>query len=199
MDFTDLVYAMDRWGVLEVLMPFLLIFVVIYAILQKTKIIGTGKKQYNIIVALIMATAVVVPHVMGAYPAGADIVDIINKAIPNVSVVIIAAVMFMLLLGVFGVNFKVGGKAIAPYLAIIALIIILYIFGVAAGWGNWRFPNWLDWLNDPETQALIIMLLIFAIIVGYITRDEDTASGKTALGGLGKLMDGLKQSVEEAK
>ena len=71
--FPDMVRVLERLGVLDVLVPFLLIFTIIYAILLKTKILGE-KKEFNIIIALVFAMAVIIPHVMNWYPPGGDVV-----------------------------------------------------------------------------------------------------------------------------
>ena len=44
---------------MEVLLPFLLVFTVVFAILQKTSILGKGKKQIDAIVSLVVGLIVV--------------------------------------------------------------------------------------------------------------------------------------------
>ena len=43
----------------EVILPFLLVFAVVFAILQKTKILGEGKKQIDAIVSLVIGLIVI--------------------------------------------------------------------------------------------------------------------------------------------
>ncbi|MCF7862287.1 hypothetical protein K9M79_08685 [Candidatus Woesearchaeota archaeon] len=173
----------DKFGLMEALLPFLLIFVLIFAILQKTKVLGDGRKNFNVVLAMIMGLAVVIPHVTNSYPPGADIVDIINQALPQVSIVIVAIVMLLIMVGVFGHRLHFAGTSLATWLVIFSILVIGYIFTNAAGWwgqaGEW--PRWLDWLSNPETQALVIVLLIFGIIVGFITSDDSDDSGKNGL------------------
>ncbi|MBI2652090.1 hypothetical protein HYX00_01375, partial [Candidatus Woesearchaeota archaeon] len=57
--------VLDRWRVADVLLPFLLIFVIVFAILQKTKILGDSKKNLNVVVAIVVGLLVVIPHVTG--------------------------------------------------------------------------------------------------------------------------------------
>ncbi len=181
----DVIRTWDSWGLTDILLPFILIFTIIFAILQKTKIIGEGKKNYNIGVALVIALLVVVPHITGSYPPNADIVEIINTAIPNVSIVVVAILMVLLLIGTFGASVKIAGTSLATWVIILSVVIIIIIFGAAAGWwgyrsaGGWSFcPGditnncWLWWLDDPDTQALVIMILVFGIIVWFITKED---------------------------
>jgi len=79
----------------NVVLPFLLIFVVVYAILDKTKILGE-KRDINAIVSLVFAlTTVALPSAFGA-------VDVIIKIIPIVVVIIVIILAFMLTYGFVG-------------------------------------------------------------------------------------------------
>jgi len=183
MAFQDFIVYLDSIGVADVLLPFILIFTVVFAILQKTNILGTKEKRnknFNTIVALVMGLAVVIPHVLGRYPPGADIVDIMNSALPNVSVVIIAILMLLLIIGIFGHNINLLSGSIGGWVVIAAIIIVSVIFASAANWFN--LPGWLYFLNDPETQSLVVIILVFAIVIWFITKEEKTPEEKERSG-----------------
>jgi hypothetical protein len=189
-DLISVFQKLEEFGLTDVLLPFLLIFSVMYAILGTIQIFGAKGKNINIIVALVMALLVVVPHVTGTYPAGQDIVEIINTSIPNVSVVIIAVIMVLMLIGVFGVRVDLLKSSwIASFVPLIALGIVFFIFGRSAGWfAGGSLPSWLSFLDDPDTVAVILVILVFVIIIGFITGD----------GGEGKrLGQGIKDVVGE--
>jgi hypothetical protein len=170
--FRDVLYRLEVWGLSDVILPFILVFTIVYAIMQKVKPLGeeTGRhKPFNVIVSLVMAFSVVIPHVLGYYPADADIVNIINAALPQVSIVLVAILMVLLIVGLFGGKAEWGG-ALSGWIAFFSFILVLYIFGRAAGWFEY-LPNWLYWLDNPDTQAMIIVVAIFAIIIWYITKE----------------------------
>ncbi len=98
----EFVGIVNSWGLRDVMLPFLLVFVVFFAILAKTRILGEDKKKYNLILALVIALLVVIPHVINKYPPNFDPVDIMNEALPNISIVIVAAVGALLIIGSFG-------------------------------------------------------------------------------------------------
>lgn len=181
MDFTQFVYTLESYGLTDALLPFLLIFAVVFAILQKVKIFGKDKRNINVILALVIGLLVVIPHVTNSYPPGGDIVEIMNNAIPNVSMILIAIVMLLILVGVFGSEIDIAGSSLAGWIAFISLLIVGYIFGRAAGWFEY-LPNWLSWLDDPETQALVIILLVFGLLIWFVTKEP----GKKAEGKLTK-------------
>lgn len=172
MNFEGFIYWLRDIGVVDVLLPFVLVFTIVFAIMQKTEILGKGKKNINTMIALVMGLAVVFPHVLGVYPERSDPVKIINDALPSVSIVLVAIVMLLLLIGLLGGEIKWLGTSISGWIAIICLLIILYIFGRAAGWWMGPLPNWLRWLDNEDTQAIIIILLVFGIIVWWITKDD---------------------------
>lgn len=189
-DFTWFINRLHDWGVASVLLPFILVFTVVFAILQKSHILGKEKKNFNVMIALVMGLAVVFPHVLGTYPPEADPVNIINQSLPNVSIVIIAIMAILLLIGLLGGEVKWIGSSMSGWIAIICFLVVIYIFGNAAGWFSSGYPAWLRWLDNSDTQALIVILLVFGILVWYITKDDNAKKGallKNTMEDIGKL------------
>lgn len=133
--------VLERWGVVDALLPFLLIFVIVYAILQKTRILGEGKKNLNVIVAIVVALFVVIPHVTGRFPPDTDPIEIMKKALPDISIVLVAVIFLLILIGVFGQDYIFLGVTMPGWITFVSLIVIILIFGGAAGWWNNRFGN----------------------------------------------------------
>lgn len=155
--------VLEDIGIMDVLLPFLLIFVVVFAILQKTKILGkeASGKQFNVVVALVVALSVVIPHVTGSYPLNFDVVNIINMVLPQVSLLIVALLMFLILVGIF------GGAKIPGMVAFISFLLILFIF---LGTTEWLYG--LDWLYDffgTEAVSILIFVIVFGLIIWFIT------------------------------
>ncbi len=165
----EFIRILESWGLTDVLLPFLLIFVIIFAILQKTKVLGADRKNFNAAVSLIMGLLVVIPHVLGAYPPGGDIVDILNKALPNVSLIVVVILMVLVLIGLLGGEATWIGGSLSGWMAVIAFVAILWVFGSAAGW--WRGASWFQRFFGADAVAIIVMLLVFAMIVWWVTRD----------------------------
>ncbi|MBI4149898.1 hypothetical protein HY488_00680 [Candidatus Woesearchaeota archaeon] len=187
--FQNAVAQLDALGITDVLLPFFLIFTIVFAILQRTKLLGENRKNFNVMIALILAFAVVIPHVTGGYPPGMDVVDIINRALPNVSLVLVAILMVLILIGLFGWSVGGEGTSIQGWIAFLAFLAVVYIFGAAAD--LWHIPNRLNFLLNPDTQALIVVLLIFGIVVWFITKEEKESAGEGALKSLGKTLGEL--------
>lgn len=180
----EFVRILDSWGLTDVMLPFLLIFVIIFALMAKTRILGEDKKKYNLVVALVIGLLVVIPHVLNVYPPEADAVEIMNTALPQVSIIAVAVIMLLILIGLFGGEAKWMGSSLSGWIAIVAFIIILIIFGGAAGW--WYDWGWFYNFFGVETVAIIVMILVFAVIVWWITRGEGKETEANALSQLGK-------------
>ena len=196
MIFENFIATLDYWGVTDVLLPFILIFTIVFATLQKTKILGEGKRQFNVMLALIMGLGVVIPHVTGNYLQwGFDPVVVINTALPQVSLLVIAIVMMLLIIGVFGNEIDIAGTSLSGIVVIVALIAVVLIFGSAVGW--FAIPIWLYFLHDPQLKALIVMILVFGIIIWFITKDDDKEKSKDKDRGLGKLLEQIGKPVKK--
>ncbi len=199
-------YPLADWGLFDIVLPFILVFAIVYAVLQRTKVLGKESKNYNTIVALVMGAGVIVPHIlMGtADPADrmltngfVDLVEVINLALPQVSVLMIAILMVLLIFGIWGKEVKIGDSSLSGIIAGLSFLAVIVIFGNAAGW--WYLPSFVTsyWLT-PETQALIVTVLVFAIIIWFVTRDPDSNKNSKDRGSaLGKFFGSVLEDVKE--
>lgn len=179
---------LEAMGLLDSLLPFLLIFTIVFAVLQNTHILGRDRKNFNVIVALVLSLMAVIPHVMNTYPRGADVILIINSALPNVGVVIIAIIMLLLIMGAFGREIDITESGfVSGAVPIIALGIILYIFGTSAGWWGGPSGNW-GFLSDPDNQAVLVVIIVFALIIFFITGGPQKGLGNLKIGDIFKKL-----------
>src|SRR3989338_9074777 len=87
-------------GIYDVVLPFLLVFTIVFAILEKTRVLGVDKvegdsypkKNINALVAFVTAFLVI---------ASTRLVALINEAMANIVVLLLLSVMFLLLIGSF--------------------------------------------------------------------------------------------------
>ena len=169
--FSNFVYWLDYWGVRDIILPFMLIFTIFFAVLQRIKLFGeTGSKRYNVALSLTIALLVIIPHVTGTYPPQYDIVNIINDSIPEVALLVIIVVMLLIMVGLAGgeVPKKTGFTSLLALLS--AIVLILIFVGTI-------IPLPILSYLDPSIQALIVILLVFALIIWYVTKPETTEGG----------------------
>ena len=161
---------------------------------QKSSLLGEGKKQMNTVVAIIFALIVVIPHVTNSYPTTFDPVDIINQALPQVSVLVVAIIMLLILIGLFGQEKVFLGLSMPGWVAMLSLVAIVIIFGSAAGWIGGGVNSWLDSQLGSDFTAIVIMILVFGIVIAFITggegKKEEISSLKRVGVDLSKLFGG---------
>jgi hypothetical protein len=187
--FSNLAYYFQTFGVLDFLLPFILVFTIVYAVMQRTKILGDNK-NFNVVIALVMALSFVIPHVIGWYPLGYDPVQVLNEAIPSISLVAVAAIMLLILLGLFG---RDVGEKLMPVIAIAAITFVIYIFGSTSTLNVWQGPSEIFSWWTPETTELMLVILVFGLVVWFITKEPNKPGDKTALGGVSEFLKGLTE------
>ncbi len=180
-NFSSLMGFLTSYDLTDVILPFFLYFTILFAILQKTKILGKEKKQFNVIIALVVSLSVVIPHISGNYPNGFDVVTITNTFLPQVSLIAVVLVMMLVLIGVFA---PANSGIIAGLGALIVLFLFLgtteYLYGL----------SWVYELFGDETISMIVILLVFGLIIWFITSDSGpSTSGGGFMKEFGKLFD----------
>ncbi len=175
MDFQQALRQLEYdFAILETLLPFVLIFVISFAVLQNVKVLGENKK-FNGAIAAVLGLMVVIPHAL--HPTDDTVVSIILSSAPAVVALIIAVILAMLL------SSSIGGPATITnnYVVYIALAIVLFIFASNA----WDFLPLANFIG-PATQNLIVILLVFGLIVYFIVGGGgggSTGGGGSAGGG----------------
>ncbi|MBW3018738.1 hypothetical protein KY329_00955 [Candidatus Woesearchaeota archaeon] len=162
---------MQRWGLWDAILPFLLFFAILFAILQQVKIFkkpdGKADRKLNGVLAFVMSAMIVVPHIIGTYPATKDPVLIMYKILPTSTIIIIALVLVALLVGLTEYEVPAPIMLLAA-LAAIGTVVYLFVINI--------FPDvsvsGLGPLSDPKLQALLIVLLIFGLIVWFVVREK---------------------------
>jgi len=190
-----LYYNLERWigiaenyGLTDVVLPFLLIFVILFGTLQKVKIFK--QKKFNIMISLVISLLVVIPHVTNKYPPGKDVIEIMNNALPAVSIVIVAIVMLFVLLGLFFGEQKFVGASIGGWISLICIASIVWIFGSSAGW--WSGWNSVRNFFGEDAVSLVIIIIVFGLIINFITKEDKKEAGEKFMDKLGDFFGAKK-------
>lgn len=144
----------------DIVLPFILVFVLVFAILEKSKLLGDGKKQINAIVGFVVAAIVV-----GGFSIQ---VEWLKGFSVFLAVAVFIYFVFMLLWG-FAFGTKDGDvfkeqkavKWVLGGLAFVAVVIAgLFITG------TWDKVKTL--FNGGETGANIFMVVIIVIAIAAV-------------------------------
>ena len=91
MDFYELLGNFDQIGGFDLLLPFILVFTLMFAVLEKIKLFGE-KKNINMVVSLVVA----IFFLNNTY-----LIFVLQKFLPNVSILLVIFLMALLLFGIF--------------------------------------------------------------------------------------------------
>lgn len=171
--FRGVIEFFGRMGIYDVVLPFLLVFTIVFAILEKTRVLGTEeiegkkytKKNLNAIVAFVVAFLVV---------ASTKLVAVINEVLANIVLLLLLAVFFLLLVGSFfkeeGEVFLTGRwKALFMFIMFIGIVLI-FLHAL-----DWLGPFWAYLTTHIGTQWIgsLILLIIIILFMIYITRSRE--------------------------
>ena len=181
----DVIRSWQEIGVYDVILPFLLVFTLAFAILEKSKIFGSDKRNINLIVGLILGLLFLQNNYL---------VYMVQRFLPNVSMMLIVGLMFLLLFAIFGGENRewTGGSLTLGFIVSIAAIILALSTDLLP-FGEWGI---LDYYNslDPGTRGFIWLIILILLVVGFVTHEKKGKSGGGFWSALGELAEGTKGS-----
>src|SRR3989338_4674088 len=139
----------------EGVLPFILIFTVVFAILQKSAILGKDKKQIDALVGIVFGLITI---------TFARAVGMINQLLPFLAVSVVLILVFLILVAVFhkeDKEFKLDDtfKKIIMWLSFIAVVIAGLFFT-----GAWGYLA--DKFTGADNSSLVTNVVFILIIVG---------------------------------
>ncbi|MBW2981087.1 hypothetical protein KY360_06750 [Candidatus Woesearchaeota archaeon] len=172
--FRGILLFFDKIGVYDVVLPFLLVFAILFAILEKTKVLGIEKiegkeytkKNLNAMVAFVISFLVI---------ASSRIVEIITTVSAQVVVLLMASVLFLLLVGSF---FKEEGASVflegswRVFFMLIMFIGILLIFMNALGWLD-DLWGWISRGTGGNAVGSIVLIVIVIFFMWFVVKTPE--------------------------
>ena len=155
---------LQHWILTEFAFPFLLIFFILFGILEKTKVFGDEKKQLNALVAFVVGLIFI-----GAVSPKLVVENLILFLTVAIVVVFIGLLLWGFVAGEKGLNFgdaPKGLKALFGAVVVLAVAIaLLWALGVQISFFedvfDFLFKN--SWSTDFWTNAIFIIVVIAAI------------------------------------
>ncbi|MCK5630608.1 MAG: hypothetical protein KAI26_08360 [Nanoarchaeota archaeon] len=174
----------DRIGIYDVILPFLLVFTIVYAILEKTKVFGmekvgdktVTKKNLNSMAAFVISFLVV---------ASSQLVEVITQVSSHMVILLMLSVMFLILVGSFykegeGVFLEKGWKTLFMVIMFIGIVLI-FLQAIKTDSGDSWLEYAFDYMSDnwSSTGVASIFLILFTVgIMYWLTKGEDTTKVK---------------------
>ncbi|MFP4403121.1 MAG: hypothetical protein ACLFPJ_02110 [Candidatus Woesearchaeota archaeon] len=169
--FRGVIEFFHKLGIYDVVLPFLLTFTIFFAILEKTKVFGfdlvdgkeVSKKNINAMVAFVVGFLVV---------ASARMVAIINTALPNIVLLLVISVSFLMLAYFFYGNqeeLKLNNTWKNLMIAIMGIgVFLVFAHAIPYKGEPWLEFAW-DYLvtNYDSTAVSAIVLVGFIILMMF--------------------------------
>ena len=170
---------LDKLGVFDVVLPFLLIFTIVFAILEKTRVFGTEtmdgknytKKNLNSLASFAIAFFAV---------ASSRVVQAITQISSNVVILLFASVFFLMLVGSFHQQADEKGFYLQGWAKTLFMIVMFIgLFGIflnAIETNNKTWLQWIfDWLGQFSTNVSVATIILVGLVVAamaFITKAE---------------------------
>ena len=182
--FGNAVNFMNQLGLFDIVLPFLLVFTLVFAFLEKTRVLGTedyrtnsgdiikvSRKNLNSMIAFVMAFFVV---------GSTQLVAQISEITAQIVLLLVLVFSFLLTVGSFSEE-KETPFALEGYWAtifqIISFIAIALIFLNSLGWLDIVIDFILGSWNNEALAGLILIIVIVAFMV-YITWEKKPEGNK---------------------
>jgi len=148
---------LQHWILTDFVYPFLLVFFIVFAILDKTKLLGGDKKQLNAMLAFVIGLI----FVSAVYPK-----VVVGDLILFLTISIIVVFVFLLLWGfVWGEEIKFNEKPLkyvaGGFMFIAVAIALLSILGLWDGIYSFLFAK--GWSKEFWTNAIFILVIVGAL------------------------------------
>ncbi|MBI2451648.1 hypothetical protein HYV50_01055 [Candidatus Pacearchaeota archaeon] len=156
----------------ETILPFLLVFTIVFAILQKSKILGEGKKQIDAIVSLVVGLLVI---------SFGQATGIIVQLIPFLAVSLVIILVLMLLLGSFmkgklEENLPKGIKYVL--MAVVPIAVVIAVMYITNAWIYLYDIIFIAGSSNLLTNIFFIGIVIGAIIFVLVGSKDSGESKK---------------------
>jgi len=118
----------DQFGFFKVVLPFLLVFALVYAVVLKTKVLGDPTSN-----PWVKGVAAVIAFAAGFFVvAYTPVVGAIQTFVPEASFLILIVFFILLVLAMFGITTeREWGKSFPIALAVIGIIVVLIFLAIA--------------------------------------------------------------------
>ena len=178
--FREIIDFFGKIGVFDVVLPFLLVFTVVFALLERTKVFGIEKidgkeytkKNLNSAAAFVISFLVV---------ASADLVQVITKVSSKFVVILFLIILFLLLVGSF---FKEEPHAFfleqggwRTTFMLIVFVGLAFIFLDALNLLEPIF-EFMKGTNQGELVGSAVLLIVIVMFIAYITHDKSSKEVK---------------------
>lgn len=149
--------VLQHWILTNFVYPFLLVFFIVFAVLEKSKVLGEETRQLNAMVAFVIGLI----FVGAIFPK-----IVVGNLILFLTVSLIVVFVFMLLWGfVMGEGIKMDSKPVKWISAtLIFIAVIMAVLWATGAWDNvYSFLFQRTWSKEFWTNLIFILVIVGAL------------------------------------
>lgn len=178
MDYYGIIEFLKNMGVFEFYLPFVILFGLLFGLLEKARIIP--ERRINIIIALASAF-----FIMAYTPAGITLTQFFSNFFTNMAVVMVTLLSLVLMIYlVIPVTGKKEFPGAAKYIAFFIFLIVVGIF-ITSGGLKIILPQLTEAQIpgleiDPQDLVIIILIVITILVIYFVSKggEEEKKQGK---------------------
>lgn len=171
--FRGILEFFDQIGIFDVVLPFLLVFTIVFAIFEKTRVLGVDdiegkkytKKNLNSMVAFVIAFFVI---------ASAQLVEIITEVSANMVLLLLLSVFFLLLVGSFWREGQEpfwleekGWRVLFTFIMFIGIVAI-FLMAIKTEDGTPWLTWFLNYVYQNASSTMVASILLIVILIGIM-------------------------------
>jgi len=162
-------------GVFDVVLPFILVFTIMFAILERTQLFGVEKvkekaitkKNLNAMVSFVVAFLVV---------ASSKLVETITKVSSEIIVLLLLIVFFLMMVGTFRTYAEIEkGELLTEktwrytFMVVIAIaMVFIFLDAITTEAGDTWLDLFLGWLGQFYTNAAVAAILLIIVLIIFM-------------------------------
>jgi len=182
----DLISMGKEFGVFELYLPFVILFAILYGLLNKSKIFGEGKQGKNLNLIISLASAL---FILAYTPVGITMTQFFSTFFAGMSVILITALAFgMFVFLLVPISGKSGEDTLKKLTMPLVIIAGLMAFGLYISSGASLIIPGIDLsgigLGAMSADfAIILLFALTGLAIWWLTKEESQAEkvGKAVL------------------
>ena len=159
--------SLQRLGFFDIMLPFLLIFSIVYGVLEKAQIFGENRHDINAVIAFVIGLMVVVTS---------TVLNLLTGFLPWVGLMVVIFLSFMILTVMFWGEAKSlwDSRAVKFGGAAVVIIFLVFYWSHTLGlFSVFESGAGLPFLNIADMAALVAILIFFVVIMAVVKGGKD--------------------------
>jgi hypothetical protein len=173
---SDVLGFLERLGLFDVLLPFMLIYVMVFALLERTRVFGVDKintENGPIEISKQNLNAMFAFSISFFAILSSQVVQTLHRAIGPVMIFLLLIVLFLMLVSVFNAegmfDFTKGKGWMIGFIVVILITIILIFMGsIQNGAGqSWLTVFW-DFASSQVNTGFVGAIILLLVMIGIV-------------------------------